>query len=393
MAVVATLCIGAAAPAGANPSIVVDLQSNTVLAASEPDRRWQPASLTKLMTALVAFRMIERGVATLETPVRISKRALSAPPSKMGFPAGTTITLRAALQILVIKSANDIAIAVAESLAGSVEAYVAHMNEEAFRLALANTMFANPNGLEIEGQFTSARDIAIVAATIRRDFPQYAEWFAHDGLIVGKRTIAGFNGLLGRFDGADGMKTGFICASGYNQVASATRNGRTIIAVDFGEASAKARTEALAALLAQGFANPPIGPKLGPGPAQPASPPDMRDMACPKPVKPVAKTAAKAAPSSDEPSEAGNGNEPTSPFLTQKAARVINPLKLDLGTPDGPVPPEAEVFMALGGIPIPIPRPTHMPDPGVIVSDGPAGPGETILRGSFPVPSPRPQLN
>jgi D-alanyl-D-alanine carboxypeptidase len=153
---------GLTATALARPSIVVDATAGTILSGEDIDQRWHPASLTKLMTALVVFRMLERGDVTLGSPVKVSALALKQQPSKMSYPVGTIMRLGDAMPMMIIKSANDISVAIAESTAGSVANFVVEMNREAFRLGLANTVFTNPTGLHDERQFTSARDLAII---------------------------------------------------------------------------------------------------------------------------------------------------------------------------------------------------------------------------------------
>ncbi|MCX8999217.1 D-alanyl-D-alanine carboxypeptidase [Rhizobiaceae bacterium BDR2-2] len=233
----------------ANPYIVVDVKSGQVIEHSDAFRKWYPASLTKLMTAYLAFRALKAGRMTLETPVVMSQRAASAAPSKTFFRAGSQVTLDNALKLLIVKSANDIAIAIAEAVSGSQEAFIAAMNAEAARLGMTSTRFVNPNGLPGKGQYSTARDIALLAVAIKREFPQYSSYFSLEGVDTGKNSYGNYNMLIGRFSGADGMKTGFICASGFNQVSSATRNGRSVVSVVLGEDSLAARTERSAALL------------------------------------------------------------------------------------------------------------------------------------------------
>jgi D-alanyl-D-alanine carboxypeptidase len=236
------------------PSLVVDMESGRVLHAQREFERWRPASITKLMTAYVAFREIESGTLTLKSPVRVSLNAARKPPSHMAYPIGTIVTLDNALKMLLVKSANDIAVAIAESVSGSVEEFAKRMNAEAARLGMMDSHFVNPHGLHDEGQYSSAYDLALLARAIRRDYPQYDHYFSTEALKDGETVYDSYNILLGRFAGADGMKTGYICESGFNLVASATRNGHTLIAVVLGEMSSKGRAERAADLLELGFA-------------------------------------------------------------------------------------------------------------------------------------------
>ncbi len=249
--------------ARANPYIVVDVASGQVIEHDEAFRKWYPASLTKLMTAYIAFRALKSGQLSLESPVPVSQRAASAPPSKSFFRAGAQVTMDAALKLLLVKSANDIAVAIAEKVGGSQEAFVAQMNAEAARLGMSSTRFVNPNGLPGKGQYSTARDMAILAVMLKREFPEYASYFALEGVDTGKKTYGNYNMLIGRFDGADGMKTGFICASGFNQVSSATRNGRSVVSVVLGEDSLAGRTERSAELLQKGLTARAAGTPLG----------------------------------------------------------------------------------------------------------------------------------
>ncbi len=334
----------------AEPFIVVDANAGTILAGENVDQRWHPASLTKLMTALVVFGMLERGEVTLGSPVKVSANALKQQPSKMSYPVGTVMRLGDALPMMIVKSANDISVAIAESLSGSVAGFVAEMNREAFRLGLANTVFTNPTGLHDARQFTSARDLALLTREIRIHYPQYAHYYTHDAIQVGKVVLPSFNLLIGRFDGADGMKTGFVCASAYNQVASATRNGRTLIGVVLGQPSQNERAETLAKALSDGFATAG-GDVLAPGVASAAAPPNVR---------------AKTCPNGAPPAEDANPGQPDSVLLGKKSKEIINPLLIKIGKPDGPVPEAAAVFfngkttkqdLAGKQVPVPTPRP------------------------------------
>lgn len=250
---VAAAIIVAVSPAQAGPSIVVDLKSGKVLSQEEAFRRWYPASLSKLMTAYVAFRAVKAGEVTLKSPVTISRTAAKEPPSKMGYKPGSVLTLDNAIKIIMVKSANDVATAIAESIAGSEKAFAARMNAESRRLGMSGSHWVNAHGLHDDEQYTTVRDMALLAVAIRREFPQNVDYFAIEGLAAGKVKLPNHNTLIGRFDGADGMKTGFTCPAGFNLVASATRKGRTIIAVLVGEPSVSERAAKAAQLLEDGF--------------------------------------------------------------------------------------------------------------------------------------------
>ena len=248
-----TLAVMSAAPAWALPALLVDMQTGEVLYARDAGLKWHPASLTKLMTAFVTFDAIARGRVDLDTPVIMSARALKAPPAKVGLPVDTAMTMKDALYFLLVKSANDVAIAIAETVSGSVENFVAEMNANAGALGLTATHYVDPNGLSDEGQTTSARDLAILALTIRSRFPQYDAIFATEAVTLGKARLESQNDLLTHFAGTTGMKTGFICASGLNIVATAERNGRDLMAIILGASSGRERGEETAQLLLKGF--------------------------------------------------------------------------------------------------------------------------------------------
>lgn len=253
VAAAAALFMAIAPVAEANPYVLVDVNSGRVLESQEAFAKWYPASLTKLLTVYTTFRAIQAGKITLDSPVTMTKHSSSQPPAKMYFKPGDKMTLDNALKMMLVKSANDLAMAIAETVGGSEDAFVARMNAEAARLGMTDSHFVNPNGLPKKGQYTTARDLAIVTVALRRDFPQYAGYFALEGFTNGVKQVPNINLLIGRFDGADGMKTGFICASGFNQIGSATRNGRTLVAVVLGTNSLAERADMAADLLEKGF--------------------------------------------------------------------------------------------------------------------------------------------
>lgn len=240
----------------ANPKMVIDVRTGKVISHQEAFRKWYPASLTKLMTAYLAFSAMKSGKLSPQTEVVMSKKAADQPASKMYFKPGSKLTLDSALKLLLIKSANDVAVAIAETVGGTTENFVDQMNAQAARLGMSSTHYINPNGLPGKGQYTTARDLAVLALLLKREFPEYAGYFSLEGVSTGKKNYANYNMLVGRFDGADGMKTGFICASGFNQVSSASRNGRQVISVVLGADSLAGRTDQSADLLQMGLTSP-----------------------------------------------------------------------------------------------------------------------------------------
>jgi hypothetical protein len=215
-------------PATAGPALLFDASDGKVLYAEEMDDQWHPASLTKIMTAYMAFKAIKDGKLHLDDKVICSDLANQQPPSKIGLPVGGEMTVELALQALIIKSANDVAVMLAEKISGNELQFVADMNATARDLGMTRTTFANPNGLPAFNQVTTARDLAKLARAVSAEFPQYAPYWAMTQMRIGKIRLASHNGLLKTFEGADGLKTGFICDSGFNVVASATRDGRRL---------------------------------------------------------------------------------------------------------------------------------------------------------------------
>jgi len=239
--------------ASAGPALVFEPYNGTVFYSEDPDMPWFPASLTKLMTAYVTFQAIKDGKIALDTKLSCSKNAVAQAPSKLGLTVGGEITVDTALKVLIVKSANDVAVMLAEGVSGNVDSFVEQMNAAAEKLGMTKTHFANPNGLPDERQATTARDLAKLARAIIIEFPEYAPIFALPQVQVGKKLIRTHNGLLIDYPGADGMKTGFICNSGYNVVASATRDGRKLVAVVLGEVSIASRRDRATDLLENGF--------------------------------------------------------------------------------------------------------------------------------------------
>jgi D-alanyl-D-alanine carboxypeptidase len=249
----AAVLTASSTPAAAGPALLLDAADGRVLYSEDADNQWHPASLTKIMTAYVTFQALKEGKLTLASKIGCSELASSQSPSKVGLPVGAEMTVETALQALIVKSANDVAVMLAEAVSGSQEAFVERMNATAARLGMTRTKFANANGLPAPEQVTTARDLARLARAVLRDFPEHAPLWSMLEVRLGKRRLHTHNGLLTNYAGADGMKTGFICDSGFNVVASATRDGHKLIAVVLGEATGSERTVRAANLLEHGF--------------------------------------------------------------------------------------------------------------------------------------------
>ncbi len=243
----------APSPAHAGPALLFDPADGAVLYSEDVDNQWYPASLTKIMTAYLTFEAVKSGKLQPDQKITISANAALQQPSKLGLPAGSTITVDQAIKCLIIKSANDVAIALSEAVAGSEGEFVALMNATAKRLGMTRTTFVNPNGLPAPEQMTTARDLAKLARAVITEYPQYGPYWAMADARIGKIKLATHNGLLKSFEGADGMKTGFICDSGFNVVASATRDGHRLMAVVLGEPSSEERNVKATSLLEHGF--------------------------------------------------------------------------------------------------------------------------------------------
>ncbi|MDE2363657.1 MAG: D-alanyl-D-alanine carboxypeptidase [Hyphomicrobiales bacterium] len=281
-------------PAAANPAIVIDASSGATLYQQDATHPWFPASLSKLMTVFVALKAEREGRITMNTPLLVTARAASMAPSKMGFRPGTLVTLDNALKMLMVKSANDLAITIAEGVGGSVENFADEMNASAAALGMRESHFVNPNGLPDARQVSSARDMAILARALYAYFPEHADLFDIGALKLGHKIIRTYNGMLGRYPGADGMKTGFTCSAGFNLVASATRHGRKLIAVVMGAPNATTRVMLAATLLDKGFAGEfSSGGSVQNLPTISADPPDLHGSVCRNRGKAIAEIEAE----------------------------------------------------------------------------------------------------
>jgi D-alanyl-D-alanine carboxypeptidase len=272
--------------AQAEAQLLIEASTGKVLHAENATYPWYPASVTKLMTAYTTLRAVKEGRISFNTLLAVSRNAAAQQPTKMGFAAGTTVTVDNALKMLMVKSANDMAVAIAEGVGGSIAGFADLMNANARRLGMSQSNFVNPNGLPAENHITSARDLAILARALIREFPEYDSYWHISSIRYGNRVMHNYNALIDRYPGADGMKTGFICASGYNVVASARRNGRRLIAVVLGAWSGAVRAQKAAQLLERGFNSSGLSwltPSLGTVDALApidAQPPNLREEMC-----------------------------------------------------------------------------------------------------------------
>ncbi|MFN3835285.1 MAG: serine hydrolase [Glycocaulis sp.] len=222
-------------------AFVANMDTGEVLHARRADASRYPASLTKMMTLYMLFEAIERGELTLQTRMTMSREAASRPPSKLGVAAGGTVTVETAIRALVIRSANDVAAMVGEHLSGSESAFAEAMTARAMELGLSATVFRNASGLPDANQRTTARDMARLAHALHRDFPQYFHYFGERSFRHDGRTYTNHNTLVGRVAGIDGLKTGYIRASGFNVVVTGERDGARLVAVVMGGATAPVR--------------------------------------------------------------------------------------------------------------------------------------------------------
>ncbi len=253
-ALLAFLAPCSAKAAGNNySSLVMDAESGEVLYAVNADTPRYPASLTKMMTLYVLFDALERGRTSLHDSIYISSHAASQPPSKIGLPAGSQISVENAILALVTKSANDIAAAIAEHLAGSEDAFAERMTARAHAIGMTNSQFRNASGLPDNEQMTTARDMAKLGHALIRTYPQYYPYFSTASFYYGGHSHPNHNRMLNSYDGVDGIKTGFINASGFNLVASAKRDQGRLIGVVFGARSSAQRARIMGTLLDSGF--------------------------------------------------------------------------------------------------------------------------------------------
>ena len=234
-------------------SIIMDAETGRVFHEINADTRNYPASLTKMMTLYLLFEQIEAGEMTLGSEMKVSARASRQPSSKMWLAPGSTISAETAILALIVRSANDVAVVVAEHIGKSERGFAKMMTAKAQELGMTRTTFRNASGLPNRGQLSTARDMGLLAQRLMNDFPQHYHYFSRTTFTYNGTTFRGHNKFMSRYAGADGLKTGYINASGYNLAASAKRDGSRLIGVVFGGKSAGQRDSHLATLMDKGF--------------------------------------------------------------------------------------------------------------------------------------------
>ena len=246
---------GVAAPYAA---MVIDARTGEVLHSRNADTRLHPASLTKMMTLYIAFEAVRNGEIELDTPVRITRAAAAEPPSKLGLRSGQTIAFRYLIRAAAVKSANDAATAIGIAISGSEAAFARRMTRTAKAMGMSRTTFKNAHGLTESGHLSTARDMTTLGRHLLYDYPQYYNLFSRQSTHAGIKTVPNTNRrLLAAYKGADGIKTGYTRAAGFNLVASAKRKDERIIATVFGGKSGASRNAKVAELLDMGFRRAP----------------------------------------------------------------------------------------------------------------------------------------
>ncbi|WP_414832637.1 D-alanyl-D-alanine carboxypeptidase family protein [Afifella sp. YEN Y35] len=389
------------------PYLLVDAKSGDVLEEHDALRPWYPASTTKLMTAFVVFRALEVGEITLKSPVVMSQHAYNQPYAARFFKPGSVLTVDNALKVMLARSSNDMAMAIAESVGDGYDNFLLRMNLEAKRLGMTRTQFVNPHGLYSPHQVTCARDLALLTRAIFDEFPRYRHYFNVPAIKVGGAVKRNTNLLIGRYRGATGMKTGYICDSGWNLVATAQRGRRELIAVVLGADNGIDRAERAARLLDAGFdrggglfsGGPDIS-RINSG-SRYTEPYDMRDQVC-SPQKgkqvasksnPIYKPMKGGLIMVDE----GDGFKPS--HIGQRKGPVT-PIEVATGGVEGPGVDDLaqEILTAQLGV-MPRPRPTIAipPRPQLATAFAPseevnkAAPVDPVLLLAAPALMPRPR--
>lgn len=305
-------------------AIVIDAETGEVLHAANPDRQAYPASMTKMMTLYMLFEAIEQGRYTLDSKLKVSARAAGMPPSKLGLRAGSTIRVKDAIGALVTKSANDVAVVVAEAVAGSEYKFGIKATEKARELGMSRTVFRNASGLPDRHQLSTARDMARLGQALIRHYPQYYHFFSLSRFSYSGHTYRNHNKLLDSYPGVDGLKTGYIRASGFNLAASAVRNGRRIIAVVYGGKTSRSRNAHMVELLDRGFSKMAVAKHI-----RPDGPPPEKPLLLASNQIPAASQTASLGTSDSAASEPLPIKKPAVPAVVLDGEIVLPPIRPD----------------------------------------------------------------
>lgn len=365
LVVVVTLLASSGAWAAPFAAFVMDARTGTVIHAQNSETPLHPASLTKMMTLYVAFQAIQRGEITLDTEVRIPASAAHEPPSRLGLQEGQVIRLRYLLRAAAVKSANDAATSIGYAVGGSQEGMAERMNAMAAAMGMTSTHFVNMHGLTTEGHYSTARDMSILGRHLIYDFPQYYNLFSRRTADAGIAEVANTNRrFLDSYQGADGIKTGYTVAAGYNLVASAQRGDVRIIATVFGGTSTAQRNQTIAQLLDAGFAAAPLHAELDLD-AVPAGAPPAPAVAANTDAPPqVTRDSGLVSAALRPPSRPGAlVPEPVS-FAAVAPEAIEGALAEALAEPQGD-PPPAELIMTAAAI-APEAAPLLAPEPEMI---------------------------
>lgn len=290
---------GQTAAAAKYTSILIDAETGQVLAETNADAKTYPASLTKVMTLYVTFEEMRAGRLTPKTKLAVSNHAASQSPSKLGLKRGESITVEQLILGMVTKSANDAACVLAEGIAGSESEFAERLTRTAGKLGMAATQFRNASGLPDRKQVTTARDMAIMARAVIRDFPEYYHYFSTESFKYKGLVHRNHNKMLKTYPGMDGLKTGYIRASGFNLIATAKRDGQRLIGVIMGGHSPVSRNAQMKRLLNAGFLKQTTRLAAIDGKPSPASVAQAQEAPAAKPVTPPAATVAANPPSAD----------------------------------------------------------------------------------------------
>src|SRR6185436_18127729 len=325
---VAALFTISGGPSHAAPyaDIVVDANSGTVLHSTNPDAQRHPASLTKIMTLYLLFEQLEAGKLKLDSPLPVSKEAAGQMPTKLGLKPGSTLAVEDAIKGMVTRSANDAAVVVAEAIAGDEDAFAKLMTRKAQALGMSRTIYKNASGLPDSGQITTARDQSTLGRAVQERFPRYYKYFSIRTFVFRGQSIGNHNNLLGRVEGVDGIKTGYVNASGFNLVTSVHRGNRYLVAVVMGGSSAGSRDAKMRDLISDKIAQASVK-RTAPMVAEGSPPPEAR----PEP-KAVAKVDAKPEPKVAAKTEANKTEakaEPKAEARFAVASAVSLPVRLN----------------------------------------------------------------